>query len=177
MEKELELATIANGCFWCTEAVFQRLNGVASVMSGYAGGATEHPSYEQVSTGKTGHAEAIQITFDPEVISFETLLEVFFATHDPTTLNRQGSDVGPQYRSAIFYHSDEQKQIAEKVKEKSAANFDKPIVTEIVPFTNFFFAEDYHRNFYMNNSEHPYCQLIIDPKITKLLEKFPDQIR
>lgn len=165
-----ETATFAGGCFWCTEAVFKRLKGVKTVISGYSGGKVKNPSYEEVSTGNTGHTEAIKITFDPKVISYEKLLRIFFKLHDPTTLNRQGSDVGSQYRSAIFYHDRQQKQLAEKSKkafEESGIYQDK-IVTEIVPFTNFYKAEDYHQNFYERNCTFSYCRLIIDPKIQKL---------
>lgn len=174
-----ESATLAAGCFWCTEAIFQRLNGVVAVKSGYAGGTMDKPSYEQVSMGTTGHAEAIQIKFDPKVISYEKILEVFWKTHNPTTPNRQGGDVGPQYRSVIFYHSEEQKKIAETMKqglEKEQA-YSQPIVTEIVPFTNFYSAEDYHQNFYNQNRGYGYCQLVIDPKINKLTKEFKDEVK
>lgn len=175
----METATLANGCFWCTEAVFKRLKGVESVMSGYTGGQTAKPSYEQVSAGTTGHAEALHITFDPNVITFETLLDVFFATHDPTTLNRQGNDVGTQYRSAIFYQDDAQKEVAEaKIKQLTAENrFDKSIVTEVVPFSEFFPAEEKHRDFYDQNREYGYCRVIIDPKIKKLYKDFSGQVK
>jgi peptide-methionine (S)-S-oxide reductase len=169
-----ETITLAGGCFWCTEAVFQRLRGVESVMSGYAGGQVENPTYEQVCSGRTGHAEAIQIVFDPEVISLETLLEVFFHLHDPTTLNRQGADVGTQYRSAIFYHDEKQKETAERVRNEVDASdaYHNPIVTEITPFTNFFAAEEYHRDFYDRNRANQYCQIVIDPKVSKLLRDY-----
>jgi peptide-methionine (S)-S-oxide reductase len=172
----MEKATLANGCFWCTEAVFQRLKGVHSVISGYTGGARPNPSYEQVSTGATGHAEALQIEFDPQVISYETLLDIFFATHDPTTLNRQGNDVGTQYRSAIFYHNDEQKKVAqEKILElETDKAFADPIVTEITPLETFYDAEDYHKNYYENNKDKPYCTYVIRPKLQKLLEKYSE---
>lgn len=162
MEK-LETATLAGGCFWCTEAVFKRLKGVLSVTPGYSGGNTKDPSYEEVLSGKTGHAEAIQIIFDPKIISFPKILDVFWATHDPTSLNKQGADVGTEYRSAIFYHTQKQKNEAEKSKLPT-------FVTEITPFKNFFKAEDYHKNFYDKNRSAPYCQIVIDPKITKLYE-------
>lgn len=162
-----EIATLAGGCFWCTEAVFQRLKGVEKVTSGYTGGETENPSYEEVCTGKTGHAESIQMTFDPQVISYEKILEVFFKLHDPTTLNQQGTDVGTQYRSAIFYHSEEQKMAAEDSKSKIPG-----AVTEIVPFVKFYEAETYHKQYYNRNSEAGYCRIIIDPKIQKLYKEF-----
>lgn len=178
----METATLGGGCFWCTEAIFKRLKGVKSVMSGYAGGSggeNSVPSYEQVSSGRTGHLEAIQIEFDPNIISYEKTLEVFFATHDPTTLNRQGQDVGTQYRSAIFYHSEDQKKIAEKIKSniENSGMYKDPIVTEIVPFTNFYKAEEYHQNFYDKNKSYPYCQIIINPKIKKLLEEFKNDVK
>jgi peptide-methionine (S)-S-oxide reductase len=176
---KVETATLAAGCFWCTEAVFQRLKGVTSVISGYAGGDMDKPSYEQVSTGETGHAEAIQIEFDPSVISYDKILDVFWATHDPTTPDQQGSDIGPQYRSVIFYHSDEQKRIAEASKEKleNSGKYDSPLVTEIVPFTKFYSAEDYHQNFYNNNRGYGYCQIVIDPKIEKLTKEFKEDVK
>jgi len=173
---DLEKATLAGGCFWCTEAIFKRLKGVESVTSGYAGGAIENPSHEDVCSGITGHAEAIQIEFDPKIIPYEKILDVFWATHDPTTLNRQGNDVGTAYRSAIFYHSAKQKQIAEASKEKlekSGKHKDK-IVTTIKPFSNFYKAENYHQNYYANNSSAPYCIFVIDPKIKKLYKEFGD---
>ena len=171
-----ELATFAGGCFWCTEAVFQRLRGVQKVVPGYSGGNVEDPSYNQVTTGTTGHAEAIQITFEPEVISFAQLLEVFFQTHDPTTLNRQGYDVGTQYRSAVFYHSEEQKQDVDRVIKdvNESGSYSSPVVTEVRPFEAFYEAEDYHHNFYDQNKTYPYCQVIIDPKIEKLYKKFSE---
>lgn len=175
----LEKATLAGGCFWCTEAIFKRLRGVSKVVSGYSGGEMDEPTYEAVSGGGSGHAEAIQITFDPQVITYEMLLEVFFKLHDPTTLNRQGEDVGPQYRSMIFYHDDDQRRVAEKVKEqveKSGMHKD-PIVTEIVPFENFYRAEGYHQDFYEKNRLYPYCQIVIDPKITKLYENFGEIVK
>ncbi len=162
----MEHATLAGGCFWCTEAIFKRLKGVNTVVSGYSGGTILNPTYEQVCTGTTGHAEAVSITFDPTVISYDTLLDVFFALHDPTTLNQQGADVGTQYRSAVFYHSDEQKQIAEKKLQPG-------FVTEIVPYKNFYPAEESHQDYYSKNSYAPYCQVVIDPKINKLLEDYP----
>ncbi|NIR51613.1 peptide-methionine (S)-S-oxide reductase MsrA [candidate division KSB1 bacterium] len=179
MSEELETATLAAGCFWCVEAVFQRLNGVHEVVSGYTGGHVDHPTYQQVCTGSTGHAEAVQITYDPEVISFADLLYVFWRTHDPTTLNRQGADVGTQYRSAIFYHNDEQKAIAEKSKQETDASdlWPDPIVTEIVPFTQFYEAEEYHHDYYQRNPNQPYCRVVIDPKIQKLKKEFTDRLK
>ena len=171
----MEKATLAGGCFWCMEAVFKRLKGVSKVTSGYAGGKMENPSYEDVSMGKAGHAEAIQIEFDPKVISFTKLLDIFWALHDPTTLNRQGSDIGTQYRSAIFYHSQSQKRIAELSKKRADKSgvVNGKIVTEIKSFTNFYPAEDYHQNYYERNKNfNRYCLLVIDPKIDKLIEKF-----
>lgn len=168
----MELATLAGGCFWCTEAIFRRLKGVSKVTSGYTGGTTENPTYEQVCTGTTGHAEAIQIEFDPEIIKYETILEVFFATHDPTTLNRQGNDIGTQYRSAIFYHNDKQKQKAEAaIKQIKAA------VTEVKPYTIFYPAEIDHQQYYEINGKAGYCTYVIDPKIHKLLEKYGELVK
>jgi peptide-methionine (S)-S-oxide reductase len=164
-------ATLAGGCFWCTEAVFVRLQGVIKVTPGYTGGEMENPDYDHVSMGTTGHAEAIQIEFDPTIISFETLLDVFFATHDPTTLNAQGNDIGTQYRSAIFYHDDEQKQIA-------FSKMQEGFVTQIVPFEKFYPAETYHKDYYEKNREsNPYCRVIIDPKVQKLLQKFSGNVK
>ena len=170
----MAVATLANGCFWCTEAVMRRLKGVESVVSGYTGGRVPNPSYEDVCTGQTGHAEAVQISFDPEVVSFETLLNVFFETHDPTTLNRQGADVGTQYRSAIFYHDEAQKETAERVVREldSSKHYQDPVVTEITPFDVFYPAEDYHTGFYERNRTYPYCRVIIDPKVQKLYKEF-----
>jgi peptide-methionine (S)-S-oxide reductase len=171
---QLDTATIAGGCFWCTEAIFQRLKGVVSVMPGYAASQAPNPTYRQVCTGKTGAAEAIQLTYDPSIISFETLLEIFWHLHDPTTLNRQGNDVGTQYRSGIYYHNDAQKEAALASKaalEKSGA-YKHPVVTEIVPFTNFYPAEDYHQDYYNNNREQGYCAYVIDPKVRKLLKDY-----
>ncbi|MHA1951165.1 MAG: peptide-methionine (S)-S-oxide reductase MsrA [Candidatus Thorarchaeota archaeon] len=170
----MELTTLGNGCFWCTEAVYQQLKGVNAVVSGYSGGHVDNPSYEQVTTGKTGHAEVCQLQFDPEQISFEDMLEVFFSTHDPTTLNRQGNDVGTQYRSAIFYHSEEQREIAEMVKNKldESGTWKNPIVTEIVPYEKFFKAEDYHQNYYKTNPNQGYCRMVIAPKLKKFEKVF-----
>lgn len=174
-----ELATFGAGCFWCVEAVFVELRGVQKVESGYAGGAMANPTYEAVCTGRTGHAEVIQIAFDPQEISFRDLLEVFFATHDPTTLNRQGADVGTQYRSAIFYHNDEQKRIAEEMiatlnNEKA---FPSPIVTQVVPLENYYAAEAYHQNYYADNPAQPYCNAVIPPKLAKLRQKFAARLK
>jgi peptide-methionine (S)-S-oxide reductase len=177
--KKLEIATLANGCFWCTEAIFARLKGVKSVLPGYSGGKVENPSYDQVCTGITGHAEAAQIEFDPMVISYEKLLEVFWHTHDPTTLNRQGNDVGTQYRSAIFYHNDNQREIAEKSKREieDKGIFKDPIVTEITPFKKFYVAEDYHKKYYEQHQDAPYCRFVIDPKIQKLLKQYRNDLK
>jgi peptide-methionine (S)-S-oxide reductase len=175
----LEKATFGSGCFWCTEAVFERVNGVKDVVSGYAGGTKENPTYEQVCTGKTGHAEVTQITYDPSVISYDELLQVFWKTHDPTTLNRQGNDVGTQYRSVIFYHDEEQKIKAEKYKEelnKSGAWKD-PVVTEIAPLTKFYKAESYHQDYYEKNPNQGYCAFVIGPKIEKFEKVFKDKLK
>ncbi len=171
-----QTATFAGGCFWCTEAVFQRLRGVKTVMPGYTGGHVPNPSYEAVCTGSTGHAEAIQITFDPKEISYEQLLDVFFATHDPTTPNRQGHDVGTQYRSAVYYHDEAQKQTAEKViaRVNESDTYPNPVVTEVTAFDTFYDAEDYHQNFYNRNQTYPYCSVIIDPKVQKLMKSYGD---
>ena len=170
----METATFGSGCFWCTEAVFQQLKGVASVVSGFSGGHVENPTYEHVITGRTGHAEVCQIEFDSDEISFEELLEVFFNTHDPTTLNRQGNDVGTQYRSVILYHSEEQKETAERVKADldSSGTWKDPIVTEIVPFERFYKAEDYHQNYFRNNPNQSYCRFVIAPKVDKFEKVF-----
>ena len=175
----METATLAGGCFWCTEAIFKRLKGVKSVVPGYSGGSVNNPTYEQVCAGGTGHAEAIKIEFEPDIISYEKLLEVFFKLHDPTTLNRQDNDVGTQYRSVIFYHSENQKDTAQKIKNKIEESkiYENPIVTEIVPFTKFFKAENHHQNYYDANRSQPYCQLVIDPKISKLYEGFKGIIK
>ena len=167
----LELATLGGGCFWCVEAVFQRIHGVKSVASGYAGGKKESPTYEEVCTGKSGHAEVIQIQFDPTQVAYEKILEVFWLAHDPTTLNRQGADVGTQYRSVIFYHSDQQKQLAEKSKQQAAAHFKDPIVTQIVPLPSFYKAEKYHQSYFNNNPSAPYCSYVIRPKLDKVLKQ------
>ena len=169
-----EIARLAGGCFWCLEAVFEQLRGVERVSSGYTGGHLPNPSYEQVCTGQTGHAEAVQITFDPGVISFSDLLEVFFAIHDPTTFNRQGPDVGSQYRSAIFYHSSQQKAAADQViaELRAAGTWKRPIVTEVAPLTEFYTAEEYHGEYYQRNPGQPYCQLVIAPKVAKFRKQY-----
>ncbi len=175
----LETAVFGGGCFWCLEAVFQRLPGVKSVESGYMGGRVENPTYKQVCTGTTGHAEVVRVTFDPSQISYRDLLEVFFAIHDPTTLDRQGNDVGTQYRSAIFYNSDEQRQEAEKVIAEltAAGEFSAPIVTAIEPAVTFFVAEDYHQNYFNENSNQPYCRFIIAPKLEKFRKAFAEKLK
>lgn len=173
-----EIATFGAGCFWCVEAVFQELKGVIKVESGYMGGTTPNPTYKDVCTGNTGHAEVTRITFDPSVISYEELLEVLWTTHDPTTLNRQGADAGTQYRSAIFYSSDEQKAKAEKSKKEVATTiWDKPIVTEIVPADTFYPAEGYHQDYYANNPDAGYCRIVITPKVEKMRAHFTDKLK
>lgn len=184
LQKEIvsstEVATFANGCFWCTEAIFEQLNGVISAESGYTGGNTTNPTYKEVCTGETGHAECLQITFDPSKISFDELLEVFWQTHDPTTLNRQGADIGTQYRSAIFYHNNAQKEKAEKYKaelDKSGA-FENPIVTEITAFDKFYPAEDYHQQYFENNeNNNSYCRIVIRPKLDKFKKVFKGKLK
>ena len=175
----LEKATFASGCFWCTEAVFQQLRGVVSVRSGYTGGHVQNPTYEDVCNGTTGHAEAIELTFDPRAVSYKDLLEVFWKTHDPTTLNRQGNDVGDQYRSAVFYHNDAQRQLAEHYRSEldRAKAFGAPIVTEIVPASAFYPAESYHQNYYRTNPRQPYCAAIIRPKVDKVKQVFQDRLK
>ena len=177
--ENLQTATFGSGCFWCTEAIFEKLEGVESVVSGYSGGSVENPTYNQVTTGKTGHAEVTQIKFNPDIISYEELLEVFWKTHDPTTLNRQGADVGTQYRSAVFYHNEKQKELAEKYKNKleEAGIFKDPIVTEVTKFDKFYAAEDYHQNYYEANKNQPYCAFVITPKLEKFQEVFSDKIK
>jgi len=179
MTQRRETATLAAGCFWCVEAVFGRLKGVERVVSGYTGGTVPHPTYQEVCSGTTGHAEAVQIVFDPETISFAELLDVFWHIHDPTTINRQGADIGTQYRSAIFYHDERQRKIAEESKRKADASGLRhaPIVTEIVPFLNFYPAEDYHQDYYRLNPSQPYCRLVIDPKIEKLMKNFSGKLK
>ena len=168
--KQLEVATLGGGCFWCTEAVFGEIKGVRKVEPGYSGGNLENPTYEQISTGSTGHAEVVQITFQADIISFREILEVFFAMHDPTTLNRQGADVGTQYRSVVFYHSNAQKAATQKLIEEldNAKAYSTPIVTQVEPFKAFFKAEDYHKDYFKRHPEKSYCRLVIAPKISKL---------
>lgn len=175
----MDKATFAGGCFWCTEAIFKRVRGVTEVISGYTGGKREDPSYEQVSTGATGHAEAIQISFDPSIISYEQLLELFWNLHDPTTPNQQGNDIGTQYRSAIFYHSEDQREKAEAMKKKLEKNrvFERPIITAIVAFEKFYTAEEYHQNYYEKNTDNSYCNYVITPKVKKLLEQYNDFVK
>jgi peptide-methionine (S)-S-oxide reductase len=174
-----EEATLGGGCFWCTEAVLSDLKGVVKVESGYSGGTVANPNYEQVCTGRTGHAEVAQITFDPEVISYKEILEIFFTVHDPTTLNRQGGDVGTQYRSVIFYHNSEQRAVAEQViKEITAAGmWDAPIVTQVEPLKAFYKAEDYHQKYFENNPRQQYCQIVIAPKVRKFREHYRDRLK
>lgn len=167
-KNKTDLATFGGGCFWCTEAVFEKIDGVRKVVSGYAGGTDPNPTYKEVCGGETGHAEVIQIEYEPEKVSFEELMEVFWLAHDPTTLNRQGNDVGTQYRSVVFYHNEEQKQAAEQSKEEAKGQFKRPIVTEISPFTKFYPAEDYHQDYFAKNPGNPYCNYFIPPKIEKL---------
>jgi len=176
---QFETATLATGCFWCTEAIFSRLKGVQSVVSGYAASKVANPSYQAVCSGRTGAAEAIQITFDPSVITYDKLLEIFWHVHDPTTLNRQGNDVGTQYRSGIYYHNDEQKQVALASKEAidKSGTYRNSVVTEILPFTNFYPAEDYHQEYYDRNPYQPYCMVVIDPKVKKLLKEYRNDLK
>jgi len=175
----METATLGGGCFWCLEAVYADLKGVEKVESGYAGGTVADPTYRQVCSGTTGHAEVVQLTFDPEIISFKEILEVFFSIHDPTTPNRQGADVGTQYRSAIYYHTPEQKTTADQaIKEFNASGvWGAPIVTELAPLKQFYKAEDYHQEYYMNNPEQGYCQLVITPKVAKFRKQFVDRLK
>jgi peptide-methionine (S)-S-oxide reductase len=174
-----EVITLGGGCFWCLEAVFDNLKGVMDVVSGYSGGKTPNPSYEQVCTGMTGHAEVVQVTFDPQQVSFREILEVFFSVHDPTTLNRQGADIGTQYRSAIFFHSPEQKAAAEEVIHalKTEGIWGKPIVTELAPFKAFYPAEDYHQEYFARNPGQGYCQAVISPKVAKFRKKFAERLK
>lgn len=174
-----EVATLGGGCFWCLEAVFDALQGVEDVVSGYSGGARANPTYREVCTGTTGHAEVVQITFDPMRVSFNEILEVFFAIHDPTTLNQQGADVGTQYRSAIFYHSPEQKAIAEQtIRELDAARvWGRPVVTEVAPFTAFYPAEDYHQEYFIRNGQQPYCRVVVAPKMAKFRQHYADRLK
>ena len=178
-ENEFEVAVLAGGCFWCTEAIFQRLEGVDKVVSGYTGGTVKNPAYREIATGTTGHAEAIEIIYNPEIISYKELLNIFFATHDPTSLNRQGNDQGTQYRSAVFYTNYEQKQLAEQVIEELTANnvFEDAIVTEVTELDTFYNAEEYHQNYYNQNSRQSYCEFVINPKLNKLSIIFKDKIK
>jgi peptide-methionine (S)-S-oxide reductase len=175
----MELATFGSGCFWCTEAIFLNVKGVEKVESGYSGGKVKNPTYREVCSGLTGHAEVIQVTYDPKVVSYDELLEIFWQTHDPTTLNRQGADEGTQYRSVVFYHNDEQKTLAEGYKKKltEAKAFEDPIVTEISPFTIFYKAEDYHQNYYNLNGSAPYCSFVIKPKLDKFKKVFKEKLK
>lgn len=179
MSDKTDTATFGAGCFWCVEAVFQQLKGVEKVVSGYSGGARDNPTYDQVCSGVTGHAEVIQVIYNPEVVSYKELLEVFWTVHDPTTLNRQGADLGTQYRSVIYYHSDDQKQLAEHYKKEldASGSFSSPIVTEISPFTKFFSAEKYHQDYYNNNKNQPYCSMVIQPKLDKFKKVFQDKLK
>jgi len=174
-----EVATLGAGCFWCVEAVFQNLQGVDTVISGYTGGSKPNPTYKEVCTGLTGHAEVCQITYDPSIISYEEILQVFWKTHDPTTLNRQGNDVGTQYRSSIFYHSEAQKQVAEKyiAQLDASGTFKNKIVTTIEPLGEFYVAEDYHQNYFNENGEQPYCQFVVRPKVEKFKKEFADRLK
>ncbi len=174
-----ELATLGGGCFWCLEAAYGAVEGIEAVQSGYAGGDVPNPSYQQVCTGRTGHAEVVQLRYDPEVIGYRDLLEIFFTLHDPTTLNRQGADVGTQYRSVIFHHDEEQRRIAEELmRELSEAGiWQDPIVTQLEPLPTFYPAEDYHRDYYVRNTEQPYCQVVIAPKLSKLRQKFAARLK
>jgi len=179
MKEQLATATFGNGCFWCTEAIFQQLKGVSTVLPGYTGGKVRNPTYAEVCTGTTGHAEAIQITYDPKTISYRELLDVFFYTHDPTTLNRQGNDVGTQYRSAIFYHDEQQRMEAERIIAELTAEkvYDDPIVTEVTPYDVFYVAEDYHKNYYNNNKNQGYCRAVINPKLDKFVKKYSNKLK
>jgi len=179
MSTDLQIAVFANGCFWCTEAVFKMLKGVSTVVPGYTGGGVAYPTYESVSTGTTGHAEAIKIEYDPSVITYDDLLTVFFNTHNPTTLNRQGNDVGTQYRSAIFYNSDEQKEEAEAfIKQLTDAQaYTEPIVTEMVPLQTFHVAEDYHHDYYAHHEDQRYCTIVIEPKLEKVRQRFAELLK
>jgi methionine-S-sulfoxide reductase len=175
----LKIATLGGGCFWCVEAVFNQVRGIKKIDSGYSGGSIVNPTYEQVSTGRTGHAEVVQILYDQNMISFEEILKIFFAIHDPTTLNKQGADEGTQYRSVIFYHNEDQKKIAGQVINalKSENYFDSPIVTKIEPFVAFYPAEDYHKNYFQRHPQQPYCRIVISPKVAKLRKKFRDKLK
>lgn len=178
-ENKYKVATLGAGCFWCVEAIYTRVNGVVRVESGYSGGKIANPTYKEVCSGLTGHAEVVQVTFNPEVIPYAKILEIFFKTHDPTTLNRQGADMGTQYRSVIFFHSDEQKRVAHEVKEMlaKAKIWNDAIVTEITPFSKFYKAEDYHQDYFANNKNQPYCQMVINPKVGKFEKLFKDYLK
>lgn len=177
-DNNFQLATLGGGCFWCLEAIFMEVKGIESVTSGYSGGTVKNPAYREVTTGRTGHAEVVQVKFDPEIISFKDILEIFFHLHDPTTLNRQGADVGTQYRSVIFYHDENQEETAREVfKEIDASDlWDDPLVTEISPMTAFYVAEDYHQNYFQNNPSQPYCTFVIGPKMQKLRKLFKEKL-
>ena len=177
--KNHEVATLGGGCFWCTEAVFEEIQGIEGVVSGYAGGEVENPTYRQICTGRTGHAEVVQVTFNPDVISYREILQIFFTTHDPTTLNRQGADAGTQYRSVVFYHDDEQKRIAEEVIQAFEDNdvWNDPIVTQVDPLPTFYPAEDYHQNYFAQNPNQPYCQAVIAPKVSKLRRQYLEKLK
>lgn len=179
MSDERESATLGGGCFWCLEAVYLEVRGVEKVVSGYTGGSVPDPTYQQICTGTTGHAEVVQLTYDPNMISFRKILEVFFTIHDPTTLNRQGADVGTQYRSAIFYHTPEQREVAEQIIREfgEAGVYDAPVVTEVAPLDEFYPAEDYHQDYFRRNSNQPYCQVVVAPKVAKFRSKFLESIR
>lgn len=179
MNERLEIATLGSGCFWCTEAFFLRVKGIESVVSGYSGGKVKNPTYKEVCSGLTGHAEVVQVKFDPSVITFGEVLEIFWNTHDPTTLNQQGADVGTQYRSVVFYHSDEQKKIAEAYKKQldQSGIYKKPIVTEITPFSIFYPAEDYHQNYFELNPNQGYCQYVIRPKVEKFQKQYQSKLK
>ena len=178
MSQRTETATLGGGCFWCLEAIYQNVKGVSLVVSGYAGGSVDNPSYQAVCSGTTGHAEVMQITFDPDVISYDNILYIFWRMHDPTTPNRQGADVGTQYRSIIFYHDETQQEIAEHSRKQADASdlWDNAIVTEVVPLTRFYPAEDYHQNYYRNNPRQAYCTMVIDPKVDKFKKSFQDMM-
>lgn len=176
-DKGIETATLGGGCFWCTEAIFQQVRGVVSVESGYSGGLKPSPSYEEVTSGKTGHAEVIQLKFDPEIISYRDILEIFMDTHDPTTLNRQGNDIGTQYRSVIFHHTEAQRQTALQVLKEQQALFTKPVVTYVEPYDAFYKAETYHQDYYARNSSQPYCQVVISPKLQKFKKTYKERLK
>jgi len=178
-QNRLNVSTLGGGCFWCLEAVFLELDGVTQVVSGYSGGTVSNPSYQQVCAGTTGHAEVVQVTFDPDVIAFRELLQVFFSIHDPTTKNRQGADVGPQYRSVVFFHTEDQKSTAETMIDELNATqiWKSPIVTEVTPFSVFFQAEDYHQQYYDRNAHQPYCQVVISPKLSKFRQRFSAKLK